>query len=134
MRGRAVCRLTFVLLVGLTSAVIGQVPSVEESAKRLYDSGVEFLNSNRYEQALKDFDAVVTSFPRSAVAAVSWRKPWYSAAACSSVSGGDRRVLAWPARGALPTMTSARFTGPCPGRARGCRLATPTSLRRLTVS
>jgi len=40
----------------------------EDFARRQYDSGVSFLQSARYAEAMKDFQAVVDSFPQSAVA------------------------------------------------------------------
>jgi TolA-binding protein len=43
--------------------------STEESARRLYESGVVFLQQARYDQAMQDFQNVVTSYPTSAVAA-----------------------------------------------------------------
>ena len=38
------------------------------SARRTYDSGVTFVQNGRYAEALKDFQAVVDSFPKSSVA------------------------------------------------------------------
>lgn len=52
------------LALGLT--VAAQNP--EDFARRQYDSGVTFLQGARYAEALKDFQAVVDSFPQSAVA------------------------------------------------------------------
>jgi TolA-binding protein len=40
----------------------------EESARRMYDGGLRFLQQGRYDQAMKDFQDVVTSYPTSAVA------------------------------------------------------------------
>jgi TolA-binding protein len=40
----------------------------EEFARRQYDSGVTFLRNKQYTEALKDFQAVVDSFPHTSVA------------------------------------------------------------------
>jgi TolA-binding protein len=40
----------------------------EDFARRQYDSGLSFLQAARYAEAMKDFQAVVDSFPQSAVA------------------------------------------------------------------
>jgi TolA-binding protein len=40
----------------------------EEFARRQYDSGLEFLRSGRYAEALKDFQAVVDSYPATTIA------------------------------------------------------------------
>ncbi len=40
----------------------------EDLARRQYDSGVSFVQNGRYVEALKDFQAVVDSFPQSSVA------------------------------------------------------------------
>jgi TolA-binding protein len=40
----------------------------EEFARRQYDSGLEFLRSGRYAEALKDFQAVVESYPATTIA------------------------------------------------------------------
>ena len=50
-------------------AVRAQAPTTpEEFARRQYDSGQEFLRSGKYSEALKDFQAVVDSYPGSSVA------------------------------------------------------------------
>lgn len=63
--------LPFVLLSGALAStlVVGaQQPVNEELPRRQYDSGLSFLQGQRYAEALKDFQAVIDSFPRSAVA------------------------------------------------------------------
>lgn len=40
----------------------------EDLARRQYDSGVSFVQNGRYVEAIKDFQAVVDSFPQSSVA------------------------------------------------------------------
>jgi TolA-binding protein len=40
----------------------------EDVARRQYESGVSFVQNGRYAEAVKDFQAVVDSFPQSAVA------------------------------------------------------------------
>lgn len=42
--------------------------NAEDLARRQYESGRSFVQNGRYEEALKDFQAVVDSFPQSAVA------------------------------------------------------------------
>ncbi len=53
--------------------VAGSLPAAaqsnsEEFARRQYESGLSFLQNRRYAEALKDFQAVVDSFPKSSVA------------------------------------------------------------------
>lgn len=62
----AVCSsmLVLVLLVPLP----GQGQSPEEFARRQYESGLTFLRNQKYSEALKDFQAVVDSYPTSSVA------------------------------------------------------------------
>ena len=55
------------LLVGSTM-VTGQQPANEELPRRQFDSGMSFMQGGRYSEALKDFQAIVESFPRSQVA------------------------------------------------------------------
>ena len=54
----------------VTATLAAQVPSArdEEFARRQYDSGLAFMRDARYGEALKDFQAVVDSFGRTAVA------------------------------------------------------------------
>ena len=40
----------------------------EDLARRQYDSGISFVQNGRYAEAIKDFQAVVDSFPQSTVA------------------------------------------------------------------
>ena len=51
----------------LTATVRGQ-GNTEEFARRQYESGLAFIQNHRYAEALKDFQAVVDSFPKSSVA------------------------------------------------------------------
>jgi len=63
-----------VIALCLVVSVAGQVmraqapTTPEEFARRQYDSGQEFLRSGKYSEALKDFQAVVDSYPGSSVA------------------------------------------------------------------
>ena len=50
--------------LGVTAAAQGG----DDLARRTYDSGVTFVQNGRYAEALKDFQAVVDSFPKSSVA------------------------------------------------------------------
>src|SRR5262245_33878042 len=65
---------TRALLLLAAVAVLTAAPPIharqatEESARRLYESGMAFLQQRKFAEALKDFDGVVTSFPTSAVA------------------------------------------------------------------
>ena len=54
--------------LGTTLLVSAQQPANEELPRRQYDSGLSFMQGQRYTEALKDFQAVIDSFPRSAVA------------------------------------------------------------------
>ena len=63
----------FVVGLAVASAVFGvalgaQQNNTEEFARRQYDSGLSFMQNRRYAEALKDFQAVVDSFPKSTVA------------------------------------------------------------------
>ena len=55
----------FALVLGTTLAA---QPGNEELPRRQYESGLAFLNGQRYAEALKDFQAIIDSFPRSQVA------------------------------------------------------------------
>jgi TolA-binding protein len=56
--------LSFSATAEIRSAAQGS----EELARRQYDSGVTFFQNGRYAEAIKDFQAVVDSFPQSAAA------------------------------------------------------------------
>jgi TolA-binding protein len=59
----------FLLGVALVLATtIGIAQSNEDLPRRQYESGLAFLKGQRYSEALKDFQAVIDSFPRSQVA------------------------------------------------------------------
>jgi len=66
---------------GVTSLVLGaslsaqpQAPGrqQEETARRLFQSGLAFLGQQRYGEAVKDFTAVATSFSSTSVADDAW--------------------------------------------------------------
>jgi TolA-binding protein len=67
-------RLQFVrtvLLSAVAAATLSaQAPAArdEEFARRQYESGLSFMQNKRYAEALKDFQVVIDSFPRSSVA------------------------------------------------------------------
>src|SRR5690242_16341336 len=42
--------------------------SNEDLPRRQYDSGLAFLKGGRYAEAMKDFQAIIDSFPKSQVA------------------------------------------------------------------
>jgi TolA-binding protein len=50
------------------SVVLGAQANVEEFARRQFESGLSFMQNGRYTEALKDFQAVLESFPKSSVA------------------------------------------------------------------
>lgn len=56
-----------VVAVTLGPPVVAQ-QSNEDLPRRQYESGLSFLQGQRYAEALKDFQAVIESFPRSQVA------------------------------------------------------------------
>ncbi len=57
----------WVLSVGLATT-IGAQSNTEEFARRQYESGVSFMQNRRYAEALKDFQTILDSFPKSSVA------------------------------------------------------------------
>jgi TolA-binding protein len=59
-------RLIVLLVAG--SAVVGAQGNAEEFARRQFDSGMSFMQSGRYTEALKDFQTVLDSFGKSSVA------------------------------------------------------------------
>jgi outer membrane protein assembly factor BamD len=67
---KKVIRLT-ALTIGALALVAAERPrsqSSEDLARRQYESGRTFMQNGRYTEALKDFQAVVESFAKSAVA------------------------------------------------------------------
>jgi outer membrane protein assembly factor BamD (BamD/ComL family) len=58
--------LRVAIAVGLTATVNAQ--SSEELPRRQYESGLTFMKGQRYGEALKDFQAIIDSFPKSQVA------------------------------------------------------------------
>ena len=59
-------RVAVVILAA--AGAVSAAQSSEEFARRQYESGLSFLQNGRYSEALKDFQAIVDSFPQSAVA------------------------------------------------------------------
>ena len=64
-------QLTVVASLLLAATLGAQSPREEELARSQYQSGLDFLQSRRYAEAIKDFQAVVDSFPKSSVADAS---------------------------------------------------------------
>jgi TolA-binding protein len=58
--------LSAVAVIALGTSLVAQ--SSEDLPRRQYDSGLSFLNGQRYAEALKDFQAIIDSFPKSQVA------------------------------------------------------------------
>jgi TolA-binding protein len=56
------------LAAWLAATLTAQQTTNEELPRRQFDSGRSFMQGGRYAEALKDFQAVVDSFPRSSVA------------------------------------------------------------------
>jgi TolA-binding protein len=56
------------LVLALVPAAAGQDAASEEFARRQYESGLAFLRDQKFSEALKDFQAVVDSYPASRVA------------------------------------------------------------------
>jgi TolA-binding protein len=57
------------LAVVLGSALLAaQQPASEDLARRQYETGLTFMQGQRYSEGLKDFQAVIDSFPKTAVA------------------------------------------------------------------
>src|SRR5688572_5004276 len=52
----------------IASATLLSFQGGEDLARRQYQSGVSFIQNGRYAEAIKDFHAVVDSFPQSSVA------------------------------------------------------------------
>jgi TolA-binding protein len=56
----------------VVALVLGSTPAAQQTnedlPRRQYDSGVSFFQGQRYAEALKDFQAIIDSFPRSQVA------------------------------------------------------------------
>src|SRR5687767_6140394 len=49
--------------------VSAQAPSAgDETARRRYEQGVAFMDSQKYQEAIKDFQAIVDQYPTSSVA------------------------------------------------------------------
>jgi len=66
---KAAMSTTFVLALAVTlAATLTAQQTNEELPRRQFDSGRSFMQGGRYTEALKDFQAVVDSFPRSSVA------------------------------------------------------------------
>jgi len=63
LRSSIVIAVLFVLATSLAAQQSG-----EDLPRRQYDSGLSFLKGQRYTEALKDFQAIIDSFPRSQVA------------------------------------------------------------------
>jgi len=58
----------FAAVVVAASAVVGAQGNAEEFARRQFDSGMTFMQSGRYTEALKDFQAILDTFGKSSVA------------------------------------------------------------------
>ena len=70
-RARAAVRFACALAIAAAAGVgtAGQAPATaEEFARRQYESGLEFLRTGKDVEALKDFRAVVDSYPGTSVA------------------------------------------------------------------
>jgi len=61
-------RHAFIISLAFVAVLGAQSPREEELARSQYQSGLDFLANKRYAEALKDFQTVVDSFPKSSVA------------------------------------------------------------------
>lgn len=59
---------TVLTLAMALASTVGAHQGNEDLPRRQYDSGVSFLQNQRYAEALKDFQAIIDSFPTSQVA------------------------------------------------------------------
>ena len=57
-----------IVLIAFTIGASVTAQGGEELPRRQFESGLSFLNGGRYAEALKDFQAIIDSFPRSLVA------------------------------------------------------------------
>ena len=60
--------LPLVVVCALAISATLMAQSSEELPRRQYESGMSFLKGQRYAEALKDFQAIIDSFPKSLVA------------------------------------------------------------------
>ena len=65
MKSHLCLRIAALLAAG---TVVGAQGNAEEFARRQFESGMSFMQSGRYTEALKDFQTVLDSFGKSAVA------------------------------------------------------------------
>jgi TolA-binding protein len=72
---RTRCLVVGVLGLAIATAVVvpalAQIQSVEEQARMRLNAGLSFLENRRFQEALKDFKAVVEQYPDSSVADVA---------------------------------------------------------------
>jgi TolA-binding protein len=68
MRNALFMAVVFVATLNVAAARTEIRQAGEDLARRQYESGKTFVQNGRYAEALKDFQAVVDSFPQSAVA------------------------------------------------------------------
>jgi TolA-binding protein len=68
LRGVAHAVAACVLISALAAAPGGQATRSEELAQRQFQSGLSFVSDGKYDEALKDFQAVVDGYPESSVA------------------------------------------------------------------
>ena len=64
IRARSLVALAIAITIGVSLTA----QSGEDLPRRQYESGLSFLKGQRYSEALKDFQAIIDSFPRSLVA------------------------------------------------------------------
>jgi TolA-binding protein len=65
MKSQVCLRIAALLAAG---TVVGAQGNAEEFARRQFDSGMAFMQSGRYTEALKDFQSVIDSFAKTSVA------------------------------------------------------------------
>jgi TolA-binding protein len=70
-RHRVVAVLGLAIAAAVIAPALAQIQSVEEQARLRLNAGLSFLENGRFQEALKDFKAVVEQYPDSSVADVA---------------------------------------------------------------
>lgn len=63
-----IVRAGFIIALALGVTLAAQQPVNEDLPRRQYESGLSFMAGQRYSEAIKDFQAIIDSFPQSQVA------------------------------------------------------------------
>jgi TolA-binding protein len=114
--------VTLVASFALAASLRGQSPREEELARSQYQSGLDFLQSRRYAEALKDFQAVVDSFPKSSVAdaalvQIAMYQLDVARNPAAAQAANDKLLKEYPSAAAPPT---SKPRSPVTSACRGC--------------